>query len=151
MKLRPPHEPTRDFHPSHRLHDDAARNPRSLGCRGCPDFDQCGGLHTDAGIFDCGDLCSCADRSKCDMVCRRKPHAFFERLQEVEGFDLATIPRVAPVARPPFPDLVPLIDTNTAGPRRSEKLSLPSRSTRSSIWAPASRWCELGPSSPHAS
>ncbi|MDT3687472.1 MAG: hypothetical protein RO009_20795 [Pseudorhodoplanes sp.] len=110
MKFRPPHEPTRDFHPSHRLHDDAARNPRSLGCRGCPDLDQCGGLHTDAGIFDCGDLCSCADRSKCDMVCRRKPHAFFERLQEVEGFDLATIPRVAPVARPPFPDLVPLID-----------------------------------------
>lgn len=110
MKRRPPHEPTRDFHPSHRLHDDAMRNARSLGCRGCPDFEHCGGLHTDAGIFDCGDLCSCADRSKCDMVCRHKPHAFFERLREVGGFDLATIARVAPVARPPLPDLVPLID-----------------------------------------
>lgn len=110
MRRRPPHEPTRDFHPSHRLHDDAMRNPRSLGCRGCPDLAHCGGLHTEARIFDCADLCSCADRSKCDMVCRHKPHAFFERLREVDGLDLTTVPRVAPVARPSLPDLVPLID-----------------------------------------
>src|SRR6266545_5116349 len=110
MNRRPPHEPTRDFRPSHRLHDDAACNTRSLGCRGCPDFEHCGGLHTDAGIFDCGDLCSCADRSKCDMVCRNKPHAFFERIMEVDGFDLANIPRVTPLAPAPLPDLVPLID-----------------------------------------
>jgi hypothetical protein len=108
MNRRPPHEPTRAFHPSHRLHDDASRNARSLGCRGCPHFDDCGGLHTDADIFDCGDLCSCADRSKCDMVCRNKPQAFFERLVEVHGFDLATIPRVAPLAVT-LPDVIPLI------------------------------------------
>jgi transposase len=76
MNRRPPHEPARIFHPSHRLQDDASRNARWLGCRGCPDFEQCGGLHTDAGIFDCGDLCSCADRSKRDMVCRNKPETF---------------------------------------------------------------------------
>lgn len=110
MNRRPPHEPTRDFRPSHRLHDDAACNARALGCRGCPDFEHCGGLHIDAGIFDCADLCSCADRSKCDMVCRSKPHAFFERVIEVDGFDLATIRRVAGLALTPLPDLVPLID-----------------------------------------
>jgi hypothetical protein len=110
MNRRPPHEPTRAFRPPHSLHDDAARNARSLGCRGCPDFDHCGGLHTDAGIFDCGDLCSCADRNKCDMVCRSKPYAFFERLMEIDGFDLATIPRVAPLAVTLLPDLIPLID-----------------------------------------
>jgi hypothetical protein len=62
MNRRPPHEPARAFHPSHRLHDDASRHARWLGCRGCPDFKDCGGLHTEASIFDCNDLCSCEDR-----------------------------------------------------------------------------------------
>ncbi len=109
MNQRPSHEPTRDFRPSRRLHDDAARNARSLGCHSCPDFKDCGGLHISAGIFDCGDLCSCADRNKCDMVCRGKPRAFFERMMEVDGLDLGTVARVAPVAAVPLPDLVPLI------------------------------------------
>src|SRR5271165_4736084 len=109
MNPRPPHEPTRFFQPSHRLQDDAARNPRWLGCRGCPDFKDCGGLHTEAHIFDCGDLCSCADRSKCDMVCRNNPDLFFERLMEVDGFNLDTIPRVAPLPTPTLPEVIPLI------------------------------------------
>ena len=43
------------------------------------------------------------------MVCRNKPEEFFERLMEVDGFDLATVPRVAPVALAALPDFVPLI------------------------------------------
>lgn len=109
MNRRPPHEPTRVFHPSQRLHDDASRHARWLGCLGCPDFKYCQGLHTEASIFDCNDLCSCEDRTKCDMVCRNKPEEFFERLMEVDGFDLATVPRVAPVALAALPDFVPLI------------------------------------------
>jgi Domain of unknown function (DUF4417) len=109
MNRRPPHEPTRSFDPSHRLQDDVTRNPRWLGCRGCPDFKHCGGLHTEARVFDCGDLCSCADRSRCDMVCRNNPELFFERLMEVDGFGLDTIPRVPPLPVPNLPDVVPLI------------------------------------------
>lgn len=109
MNRRPAHEPTRNFSPSPRLQDDAQRNARWLGCRGCPDFKACGGLHTEADIFDCGDLCSCADQEACDMVCRRKPLAFFERLMEIGGFDLETTPRVAPVVAPNLPDHVPLV------------------------------------------
>ncbi len=109
MNGRPSHEPTRNFHPSHRLRDDAARNTRSLGCLGCPDFKHCGGLHTDAGIFDCSDLCSCEDRSKCDVVCRNKPQAFFERLLEVDGFDFGTVPHVMPLVRTSLPNLIPFV------------------------------------------
>jgi hypothetical protein len=109
MNRRPAHEPTRDFRPSPRLQDDAQRNALWLGCRGCPDFKACGGLHTEAGIFDCGDLCSCANQETCDMVCRRKPLAFFERLMEIGGFDLETTPRVVPVVASPLPDHIPLI------------------------------------------
>jgi hypothetical protein len=109
MNRRPTHEPTRNFQPSRRLQDDAASNARWLGCRGCPDFKDCGGLHTEAGIFDCGDLCSCENQETCDMVCRRKPLAFFERLMEVGGFDLDATPRVAPIVTTRLPDHVPLV------------------------------------------
>ena len=76
MNQRPSHEPTRDFRPSRRLHDDAARNARSLGCHSCPDFKDCGGLHISAGIFDCGDLCSWScrgsrGRASCGWPTRR--------------------------------------------------------------------------------
>jgi hypothetical protein len=109
MNRRPSYEPTRNFRPSPRLQDDAQRNARWLGCLGCPDFKVCGGLHTEADIFDCDDLCSCADQEACDMVCRRKPLAFFERLMEIGGFDLETTPRVAPVVASSLPDHVPFI------------------------------------------
>ncbi len=109
MNRRPAHEPTRNFRPSPRLQDDANRNARWLGCRSCPDFKACGGLHTEAGIFDCGDLCSCANQETCDTVCRRKPLAFFERVMEIGGFDLEATPRVAPIVASPLPDHIPLV------------------------------------------
>jgi Domain of unknown function (DUF4417) len=109
MKPRPPHEPTRSFQRSRRLQDDATRNSRSLGCRGCPDFKHCGGLHTEAQVFDCSDLCSCTDRSRCDMICRNNPDLFFARVMEVDGFDLDTIRRVLPLPLPHLPEVVPLI------------------------------------------
>lgn len=107
---RPPHEPTRRFRPAHRLLDNAASNATALGCAGCPDLAQCGGLHTEAGIFDCDSLCSCGDPSACDMVCRNRPNSFVQRFIEVGGFELGNVPRVAPLAAQRLPEVVPYID-----------------------------------------
>jgi hypothetical protein len=43
------------------------------------------------------------------MVCRNNPDLFFERVMEVDGFDLDTIQRVPPLPAPHLPDVVPLI------------------------------------------
>lgn len=100
MTRRASQEPTRDFKPSHRLRDDAASYAPSLGCGGCPDFKTCGGLHTDAGVFDCNDFCSCEDRAACDSVCRNKPDQFFERYLEIGGFELEPTPGLRLLRRP---------------------------------------------------
>ena len=109
MTRRAPQEPTRRFEPSNRLRDDAAFYAPSLGCGGCPDFETCGGLHTDASVFDCNDFCSCANPALCDTVCRNKPDTFFERYLEIGGFDLASTPQVAALPSPSLPPVVPLI------------------------------------------
>ena len=120
--MRPPHEPTPTFSSAQRLLDDAAKFTPPLGCRACPDFGDCGGLHIEAGLFDCAGFCSCADPAACDMVCRAKPHDFFHRYQEVGGFDLSSVPRVAARALPTLPGVVPLIDH-----KYSRKAVLPER------------------------
>lgn len=109
MTRRAPQEPIRRFEPSYRLRDDVALHASSLGCRGCPDFETCGGLHTDADVFDCNDFCSCADPALCDTVCRNKPDTFFERYLEIGGFDLASTPRVVALPSPDLPSVIPLI------------------------------------------
>ena len=109
MTRRAPQEPTRDFKPSYRLRDDTTLHAPSLGCGGCPDFKTCGGLHTDAGVFDCNDFCSCEDRAACDSVCRNKPDQFFERYLEIDGFELESTPRVDALATPELPSVIPLI------------------------------------------
>jgi hypothetical protein len=109
MTRRAPQEPTRDFKPSFRLRDDNALNPLSLGCGECPDFATCGGLHTDAGVFDCNDFCTCEDRAACDTVCRNKPDQFFERYLEIGSFDLESTPRVTALPTPIPPSVIPLI------------------------------------------
>lgn len=110
MPPRPPHEPTPTFASAQRLLDDAAKFSPPLGCGTCPDFSECGGLHIEAGLFDCAGFCSCADPAACDMVCRNKAQEFFHRFQEVGGFDLATTPRVQALPVSALPDVVPLID-----------------------------------------
>ena len=110
MPPRPPHEPTPTFASAQRLLDDAAKFTPALGCSTCPDFSACGGLHIEAGLFDCAGFCTCADPAACDMVCRNKPQDFFQRFQEVGGFDLSTTRRVAALTPTPLPAVVPLID-----------------------------------------
>lgn len=85
MNFRPAHEPSRQFRHPQRLWDDATQHAPSLGCSICLERDRCGSVHTDAGILDCRDLCTCADKTKCDMVCRFNPGLFVARMREVGG------------------------------------------------------------------
>lgn len=110
MNHRPSHEPSRPFRQPQRLWDDITRHAPSLGCATCLERDQCGGVHTDAGILDCRDLCSCQDRNKCDMVCRFNPRLFVARMREIEGFGFENAPRVQANDVPELPAIVPLID-----------------------------------------
>ncbi len=110
MNVRPPHEPSRQFPQPNALWDDATSHAPSLGCPTCLERDRCGGVHTDAGIFDCGDLCTCRDKSKCDMVCRFKPSHFVARMREVGGLGFEDALRVAANGVPDLPTIVPFID-----------------------------------------
>jgi hypothetical protein len=91
------------------LQDDPVANTVAFGCRECPDLGSCGGLHTEAGIFDCRDFCSCVDPSQCDIVCRAKSLSFFQRYIEVQGFDLHNVPRSNTVQAPTLPEVVPFV------------------------------------------
>lgn len=110
MNRRPPHEPSRHFPQPQRLWDDATRHAKSLGCPTCLERDRCGGVHTDAGILDCLDLCSCKDKSKCDMVCRFNPSLFVARMREVRGLGFESAPRAPANGVPTIPTVVPFID-----------------------------------------
>lgn len=110
MNHRPTHEPSRHFPQPRRLGDDAARHAPSLGCPTCLERDRCGGVHTDAGVLDCRDLCSCQDKTKCDMVCRFNPRAFVARMREVGGLGFETAPRAAANGVPALPAIVPFVD-----------------------------------------
>ena len=109
MNDRPPHEPSRQFREPQRLWDDPSRHSQSLGCPTCLERDRCGGVHTDAGILDCRDLCTCADKSKCDMVCRFNPSLFVARMREVRGLDFDNVPRTSANGVPTMPIVVPLV------------------------------------------
>ena len=109
MNVRPPHEPTRQFKAPQKLWDDPRRHPQSLGCPSCLERDRCGGVHTDAGVLDCLDLCTCADKRKCDMVCRFNPSLFVARMREVRGLDFHNAPRTSAHGVPTMPLVVPLV------------------------------------------
>lgn len=110
MNRRPSHEPSRPFPQPRRLWDDATRHAPSLGCPTCLERDRCGSVHTDAGILDCRDLCSCQDKTKCDMVCRFNPRTFVARMREVGGLGFETAPRAAVIGVPLLPAIVPFVD-----------------------------------------
>jgi len=110
MNQRPPNEPSRRFPQPHRLWDDPTRHAPSLGCPSCQEFHKCGGVHTDAGILDCHDLCSCADKSRCDNVCRFNPALFVARMREVGGLGFENAPRVSVQDIPVLPLIAPFVD-----------------------------------------
>ena len=109
MNVRPPHEPSRRFKEPQKLWDYPSRHAQSLGCPTCIERDHCGGVHTDAGVFDCRDLCTCADKSKCDMVCRFNPSLFVARMCEIGGLDFHNTPRTSTNGVPTMPLVVPMV------------------------------------------
>jgi hypothetical protein len=110
MKPQPAPLPVRTFQQPNRLWGNPVQHPTSLGCRACPEYARCGGIHTDAGVYDCNDLCNCPDENKCDLVCRSRPEYFVQRVREVGGLDLDSVPRAALTAPPSLPKVIPFID-----------------------------------------
>lgn len=103
-----PVAPSRNFRRERRLRHDAARNPTpSLGCFGCRELTLCGGLQLAAPLFSCLDHC-CGQPDSCDTVCRNHPN-FVDRVREVQGFDLRTVPRAPRHDISPLPSVVPVI------------------------------------------
>lgn len=90
-----------------RLWDDRRRSPTILGCPVCPNRGTCGGLHIGAGIMDCHQFC-CGTPVGCDQVCRNNTD-YVDRVREIGGFDLKTVPRAPFLAAPVLPAFVPII------------------------------------------
>ena len=90
-----------------RYWDDQRRNASSLGCSRCVDLLLCGGLHCAASAYDCTSYC-CGNPDKCDIVCQRNP-TFVDRVREVAGFDLLSLPRTRATRFPSTPSSVPIV------------------------------------------
>lgn len=101
---------TRSFPEPNRLWDDRSQNPTSLGCKGCSEYDRCGGVHNTAGIFDCDDFCNCSDKDSCDKICRNRPDHFVQRVREIKGFELENVSRANLIPISALPRVVTLID-----------------------------------------
>jgi len=78
-----------------------------LGCGSCPEQSICGALRIKTPVFDCLDFC-CRNPKNCDNVCRSHPD-YVDRVREVGGFSLETVPRGPAIAGPLLPRIVPMI------------------------------------------
>lgn len=74
------------------LTDNPAANSMLLGCVGCPQFRECGGLFVEEEMFDCLSLC-CGGGKNCTQVCPNDAERFVWQKREVGGFDLHNTPR----------------------------------------------------------
>lgn len=82
----------------------------ALGCQNCAELPLCGGLSVRAPLFNCFDLCDCADPKRCPYLCpKRTMREVVLARREVEGFDLCTLPQVKAVPARPLPVHVPLL------------------------------------------
>lgn len=110
-----------------RRHWDQPNLPTSIGCPTCPQYMQCGGLHTELRQFDCLAHC-CGQPSTCTKVCRNKPRDFTLRVREIGGFDLKNVARGPELLAPPLPAFVPLLYHNSGRsgllPQQAVALSL---------------------------
>jgi Domain of unknown function (DUF4417) len=100
-----------------RLWHDATQHSSLLGCMNCPERNVCGGLHIAASAFWCLDHC-CGHPESCDTVCRDNPD-YVNRVREIGGFDLKTIPRAPILSAPHLPKVIPWLDH---GGQREEPL-----------------------------
>lgn len=79
----------------------------SLGCVDCPEEPWCGGLSTEAGLFNCMELC-CGKPDVCERYACPRQDRYSALVNEVGGFDLT--PYRQPVATPPtLPSYIPFM------------------------------------------
>jgi len=102
-----------------RLWHDSGRNTSALGCSACPDRAICGGLQIRAALMDCLRFC-CGQSNGCDQVCRNNAD-YVDRVREVGGFDLNTVPRGPVLAMAALPSSLPII---FHGKRRAVPISM---------------------------
>jgi len=107
--LKPRHgdDALSDEIPERKLWHNEKANTPSLGCWGCPEYRICGGISVAAGVTSCLDLC-CGRPGDCDKPCRNNPDYAF-RVREVGGFSLDSVPRVAALAAPRLPTVIPVL------------------------------------------
>ena len=106
-KTQPSPKPVR---PSYvrRLWHESRHNTMTLGCHICPDKELCGGLQVRAALMDCTRFC-CDNPTECDQVCRKNPVGFVERVREIGGFDLNTVPHGKALDPPFLPASLPVV------------------------------------------
>ncbi len=124
MRVAKPLHPKREgrnLRRERRRWDDAEVHQLPLGCMGCADRPLCGGMHKKQRDFDCLGDC-CGNPGECDTVCPRNFDRYVEFYREVDGFDLANIPRATPCLPPDLPEYVPYIFHRN---RRTELLDVP--------------------------
>ena len=82
--------------------------PMAIGCQGCPDMTECGGIRVAAGIFNCLSHCTCSDRNQCPHVCPNNPN-YVARVHEVRGFGFDDIERDRPLPPKELPSYAHLL------------------------------------------
>lgn len=105
------------FPNSRQLWHDADNFTPSLGCNQCHYRERCGGLQTEAQVFDCTSLCRCTDPPKCDNVCSKNPGHFVARIQEVRTLALENVQRASRVSPLDLPSITPLVYHSAARSR----------------------------------
>jgi hypothetical protein len=101
-------DPTRALRRQSRRWVDEEQETMAMGCPGCIEFGPCGGIFTKQQGVDCLANC-CGKPEDCQSACPRNLREYQRRMREMNTFDLANIPRHAPIARPNLPTFVPLI------------------------------------------
>lgn len=89
-------------------HRDNPRLPTAMGCTVCPQYQECGGLHTPRKQFDCLSLC-CGKPEGCTKVCRRNVERYTEQVREIDGFALENVPRSLALTCEPLPQFIPIL------------------------------------------
>lgn len=112
---------TRNLRRERRRWDEGEALPMALGCVGCVDRELCGGIRKKQNHYSCLDDC-CGAPEACDSMCPRNPTGFIDRMREVNGLELESVPRARPCAAVDIPSYVPYI---YHGNRRTAPLDVP--------------------------
>lgn len=97
----------RNLRRERKLWDQPVLTP-SLGCRECPNFEACGGLHTRMGLYDCLGQC-CGKPESCTTMCRTRSGDFTQKMREIGGFGFENVPRTTAIAVAKLPTCIPVL------------------------------------------